>query len=233
MIDVNAPDFWPTLIANVLRATGDTLYMVGITMVLTAVFGLAIGVLLVVTDRGGILDAPFGSRALGRAINAVLGFVVNVLRSTPFVILMIALIPFTYLLLGTSFGNTAATVPLAVAAIPFFARIVEIGIREVPGGLVEAAESLGATRWQILRKVLVPEALPALILGFTTTVVSIINFSAIAGVVGAGGLGALAITRGYQQYNWQYIVVIVVVLVVLVQLLQSLGGVLAKRLSHR
>lgn len=233
MIDADSPEFWSQLFANTLRATGETLYMVGVTMLITAILGTAIGVLLVVTERGGILEAPFGQRWLGRGLNVVLGFVVNVLRSVPFIILMIALIPFTYLLLGTSFGNAGATVPLAFAAVPFFARIVEIGIREVPSGLVEAAESLGATRWHLLSKVLLPEALPAIILGFTTTVVSIINYSAIAGVVGAGGLGNLAIMYGYQRYSWQYIVVVVVVLVVLVQLLQSAGGRLAKRLSHR
>lgn len=233
MIDPTDPDFWPKLFANLWKATLETLYMVGATMLVTAVLGLVLGVLLVATDRTGVLRAPFGSRALGRTINGVLAFVVNVTRSIPFVILMIALIPVTYALIGTSFGTTAAIVPLSAAAIPFFARIVEIAVREVPSGLIEAAESLGATKARTLTRVLVPEAVPAIILGFTTTVVSIINFSAIAGVIGAGGLGTLAISYGYQRYSTEYIVAVVVVLLILVQALQSLGGYLARRLSRR
>lgn len=232
MNDPSTIEFWSALGDNVLKATGETLYMVVATMVITFVVGLAVGVLLVATDRGGVLAAPWGSHTLGRAINVVVGIVVNITRSVPFVILMIALIPFTYLLLGTSFGTTPAIVPLTVAAVPFFARIVEIAVREVPGGCVEAAEALGASRWQIVSKVLVPEALPAIVLGFTTTVVSIINFTAIAGVIGAGGLGDLAIRYGYQRYSTEYIVVVVIVLVVLVQALQSAGGWLAKRLDR-
>jgi D-methionine transport system permease protein len=232
VIDVDDPDFWSDMAASLWEATLETLYMVGVTMLVTFVVGLVVGVLLVATDRGGILQAPFGSRALGRIVNVVIAIVVNITRSVPFVILMIALIPFTYVLIGTSFGSTAAIVPLSIAAIPFFARIVEIAVREVSAGKIEAADALGATRWQILAKVLVPEAMPAIVLGFTTTVVSIINFSAIAGVVGAGGLGDLAIRFGYQRYSTEYIVAVVIVLLVLVQALQSAGGVLARRLDH-
>lgn len=232
MIDTDSPEFWATLLANLWRATVETLYMVGVTMAVTFVVGLALGVLLVATDRGGVLRAPFGSRALGRTINGILTIVVNIARSIPFVILMIALIPVTFLIVGTSFGTTAAIVPLSVAAIPFFARLVEIAVREVPDGRVEAAEALGATRWQILTKVLIPESLPAVIRGFTTTVVSIINFTAIAGVVGAGGLGDLAIRYGYQRYSTEYIVAVVIVLLVLVQVLQVLGERLARRMDR-
>lgn len=232
MIDVNAPDFWPTLFANLWKATLETLYMVGATMVVTFVIGLVLGVLLVATDRGGVLERPFGSRAAGRAINVVLSVVVNITRSIPFLILMIALIPFTFLVLGTSFGSTAAIVPLSISAIPFFARLAEIALREVPDGRIEAAEALGCTRWQILTKVLVPESLPAMIRGFATTVVSIINFSAIAGTIGAGGLGDLAVRYGHQRYSTEYIICVVIVLVVLVQGLQTLGEWLAKRLDH-
>ena len=229
MINSADPGFWSDLVENLTRATWETLYMVLVTMIITWIVGLVIGVVLVATDRGGILQAPFGSRAVGRAVNVVTAVVVNVTRSVPFVILMIAL---TFVLIGTSFGSTAAIVPLSVAAIPFFARIVEIAVREVSPGKVEAADALGATRWQILAKVLVPEAMPAIVLGFTTTVVSIINFSAIAGVIGAGGLGDLAIRYGYQRYSTEYIVAVVLVLLVLVQALQSTGGLLARRLDH-
>ena len=232
MINSADPGFWSDLVENLTRATWETLYMVLVTMIITWIVGLVIGVVLVAPDRGGILQAPFGSRAVGRAVNVVTAVVVNVTRSVPFVILMIALIPVTFVLIGTSFGSTAAIVPLSVAAIPFFARIVEIAVREVSPGKVEAADALGATRWQILAKVLVPEAMPAIVLGFTTTVVSIINFSAIAGVIGAGGLGDLAIRYGYQRYSTEYIVAVVLVLLVLVQALQSTGGLLARRLDH-
>lgn len=226
------PGFWSTLWGNVWSATLETLLMVGLTMLITFVAGLAIGVLLVTTDRGGVLERPFGSRALGRTINVVLSVIVNITRSVPFLILMIALIPFTYWLLGSSFGTLPAVVPLSISAIPFFARLAEIALREVPDGRIEAAEALGCTRWQILSKVLVPESLPAMIRGFATTVVSIINFSAIAGTIGAGGLGDLAVRYGYQRYSTEYIVIVVVVLVVLVQGLQSFGEWLAKRLDH-
>ncbi|GAA1963166.1 methionine ABC transporter permease [Microbacterium aquimaris] len=232
MIDSADPGFWSDLVENVAQATWETLYMVLATMLITWVVGLAVGVVLVATDRGGILQAPFGSRALGRTINILVAVVVNITRSIPFVILMIALIPVTFVLIGTSFGSTAAIVPLSVAAVPFFARIVEIAVREVSPGKVEAADALGATRWQILSKVLVPEAMPAIVRGFTTTVISIINFSAIAGVIGAGGLGDLAIRYGYQRYSTEYIVAVVLVLLVLVQVLQSAGGLLAARLDH-
>lgn len=231
MIDTASSDFWPTLLANLWQATYETLHMVGVTMVVTFVIGLALGVLLVATDRGGALQAPFGSRALGRGINVILAVVINITRSVPFLILMIALIPFTRLLLGSAFGTTAAIVPLSICAIPFFARLAEISLREVDPGKVEAAEALGATRWQILSKVLVPESLPGMIRGFATTVVSIINFSAIAGTIGAGGLGDLAVRFGHQRYSTEYIVCVVVVLVVLVQALQSFGERLAKRLD--
>ncbi|MEJ1155860.1 MULTISPECIES: methionine ABC transporter permease [Microbacterium] len=232
MIDSTDPGFWADLLENLAKATWETLYMVVVTMIVTFIVGLAVGVILVATDRGGILQAPFGSRGLGRTINVIVAIVVNITRSVPFVILMIALIPVTYVLIGTSFGSTAAIVPLSVAAIPFFARIVEIAVREVSPGKVEAAEALGATRWQILSKVLVPEALPSIVLGFTTTVVSIINFSAIAGVIGAGGLGDLAIRYGYQRYSTEYIVAVIIVLLIMVQVLQSTGSFVARRIDH-
>ncbi|MGZ0211185.1 MAG: methionine ABC transporter permease [Actinomycetales bacterium] len=233
MIDSTAPGFWPQLFETLLKATGETLYQVGVTMLITLVLGLALGTLLVVTDRGGILERPFGSRVAGRIINAVTQTVVNLGRSIPFIILMIALIPFTRLLLGSAFGVTAAIVPLTVAAIPFYARIVEISLREVNEGLVEAGHSLGATRWQLVSKVIIPEAVPGLIRGFTTTVVSIVNYSAIVGAIGGGGLGDVAIRYGHQRYSVIHIVAVIIVLVAIVQIVQVVGARLANRMSHR
>ncbi|EPR76981.1 Methionine ABC transporter permease protein [Leifsonia rubra CMS 76R] len=233
MIDSTAPDFWPQLFETLLRATGETLYQVGVTMLITLILGLAAGTLLVITDRGSILESPFGSIAAGRIINGVLQAVVNLGRSIPFIILMIALIPFTRFLLGSAFGVTAAIVPLAVAAIPFYARIVEISLREVSEGLVEAGLSLGATRWQLVSKVIVPEAVPGLIRGFTTTVVSIVNYSAIVGAIGGGGLGDVAIRYGHQRYSVIHIVAVIIVLVAIVQIVQAVGARLANRMSHR
>jgi len=233
VIDPTAPDFWPQLFATLWKATGETLYQVGVTALLTLLLGLAIGTLLVITDRGGILESPFGSLAAGRGINLVLQAVVNLGRSIPFIILMIALIPFTRLILGTAFGVTAAIVPLTVAAVPFFARIVEMSLREVATGLVEAGQSLGASRWQLVSKVIIPEAVPGLLLGFTTTVVSVISYSAIVGVIGGGGLGDVAIRYGHQRYSVIHIVAVIVILVALVAVIQLIGSRLAKRLSHR
>ena len=172
MIDRNDPYFWADLLDTILKGAGETFYTVGLSLLFTVIFGLATGVLLVTTESGGLLSKLFGSRALGFFVNRVLDAVVNIGRSIPFIILMILLIPFTRLLVGSFIGPTAAIVPLTIAGIPFFARLVEIGIREVPVGLVEAAQSLGATRWTILTKVMVAEAVPALALGLSTTVVT-------------------------------------------------------------
>lgn len=233
MIDRNDPDFWSDMFQVVWEATGQTAYMVLVSLILTVIFGLAIGILLVTTERGGLLAKPFGSRALGVAINRVLEVIVNLGRSIPFIILMILLIPVTRVIVGTGFGPTAAIVPLTVAGIPFFARLVEIAVREVPSGVVEAAESLGASRWTILTKVLVAESVPALTLGLSTTVVSLIAYSAMVGTVGGGGLGDVAFRYGYQRYSLEYMLVVVVILVLIVQVLQSAGNGLARRLSHR
>lgn len=232
MIDSSDPDFWPDLFATVWKATGETVYQVGWTLLLTAILGVIVGTLLVVTDKGGMLERPLGSRALGRTINVVLQLIVNLGRSIPFIILMIALIPFTRLILGTAFGVTAAIVPLTVAAVPFFARIVEMSLREVAPGLLEAGSSLGATRWQLVSKVLLPEALPGLILGFTTTAVSVVNFSAIVGTIGGGGLGDVAMRYGYQRYSTEYIVVVIIVLVAIVACIQALGGWMSNRMRR-
>lgn len=233
MIDRNDPDFWSDMFDIVLAATWETLYMVFVALLLTVIFGIAIGVLLVTTEDDGLYAKPFGSRALGRVLNRVLDLVVNVGRSIPFIILMFLLIPFTRLVVGTFIGPTASIVPLTIAGIPFFARLVEIAVREVPRGLIDAAVSLGATRRTILFKVLLAEAVPALMLGLSTTVVGLIGYSAMVGAVGGGGLGDVAYRYGYQRYSLEYMVVVVIVLVVLVQILQSVGSYIARRTSHR
>jgi D-methionine transport system permease protein len=206
------------------QATRETLMMVGVAMAVTIPLGLALGVLLLITGRGQILAAPFANR--------VIGAVVNVGRSVPFIILLVAVIPLTRALVGTTIGTTAAIVPLALATIPFFARIVETSLREVPGGLVEAAIAAGARRREIVTKVLIPEALPSLVAGVTITTIGVLGYSAMAGAVGGGGLGDVAIRYGYQRYETSITVATVVVLVVLVQLLQFAGDRVARRLSH-
>lgn len=233
MLDRNDPSFWSDLFETVLQGSVETLYTVGVSLLFTVIFGLAAGVVLVTTESGGLLAKPFGSRALGVVLNRALDLLVNVGRSIPFIILMILLIPFTRLIVGSFIGPTAAIVPLTIAGIPFFARLVEIGIREVPVGLVEAAESLGANRWTILAKVMVAEAVPAIALGLSTTVVGLIGYSAMVGAVGGGGLGDVAFRYGYQRYSPEYMFAVVIILIVLVQLFQSLGNFAARRLSHR
>lgn len=233
MIDPNDPGFWSDMFSAVMYATGETFYMVLVSLLLTTVLGLLVGLLLVTTDEGGIYAKPFGSRRAGIVVNRALEIVVNIGRSIPFIILMILLIPLTRALVGSFIGPTAAIVPLTVAGVPFFARLVEIAVREVPVGVVEAAQSLGAKRGTILTKVLVAEAVPGLMLGLSTTVVSLISYSAMVGAVGGGGLGDLAFRYGYQRYSLEYMIVVVIVLVVIVQILQSLGNWAAKRISHR
>ncbi|MDJ0376759.1 methionine ABC transporter permease [Cryobacterium sp. PH31-L1] len=233
MIDPTDPGFWPGLFQVLLVGTGETLYMVGVALLLTVLIGLPLGIVLVGTERGGLFEAPFGSIWFGHIVNRVLEFIVNLGRSVPFIILMVALIPFTRLVVGTFIGSTAAIVPLTIVAIPFFARMVEIAIKEVDAGLIEAAESLGATRWQIVAKVLVPESLSTLILGLSTTVTSIINFSAMVGTVAGGGLGSVAVLYGYQRYSTIHMVAVIILIFVIVMILQGLATGLARRFSHR
>jgi D-methionine transport system permease protein len=208
----------------ITQATRETLVMVGIAMAVTIPLGLLLGVLLLITGRGQILQASFAHRCIGA--------VVNVGRSVPFIILLVAVIPLTRALVGTTIGTTAAIVPLALATIPFFARIVETSLREVPHGLVEAALASGARRRDVVTKVLIPEALPSLVAGVTITTIGVLGYSAMAGAVGGGGLGDVAIRYGYQRYETSITIATVVVLVVLVQVLQFAGDRLARRLSH-
>ncbi len=216
---------WTALLPELWRATQETLYMVGVATVFTAIFGLPLGVLLVITDRRGILPAP--------ALNRALAAIVNIGRSLPFIILLVAVIPLTRLIVGTSIGSTAAIVPLTLAAIPFFARVVETAIREVERGLIEAAQAMGATNWQIVIKVLIPEALPSLVLGLTITIIGLIGYSAMAGAVGGGGLGDLAIRYGYQRFQTDVMIATVVLLIILVQGIQMLGDWTARRITRR
>lgn len=215
----------PVLIGLLLDALKETLIMVGVAAAVSAFLGIPLGVLLVLTSRGHILQNTI--------INTVLGVVVNVTRSTPFIILLIAIIPLTRLIVGTSIGTSAAIVPLTVAAIPFVARLAEASIREVDPGLIEAAQAMGATPGQIVFKVLIPESWPGIIAGLTVTVVSLIGYSAMAGTIGGGGLGDLGIRYGYQRFQPDVMLAVVVVLIVLVQSVQSLGDVLARRLNKR
>ena len=213
------------LINMLMEATWQTLYMVAISTLLGAVGGLPIGVFLACSQKGELLSAP--------AVNKVLGVVVNATRSVPFIILVVAIIPFTRLVAGTSIGTTAAIVPLTIAAIPFIARLVENAIREVDSGLIEAARAMGATPLQIIRKVLIPEALPGIALGLTLAVVSLIGYSAMVGAVGGEGLGDLGIRYGYQRFMPEVMLAVVVILIVLVQLVQSLGEGLARFVDKR
>lgn len=207
------------------RSTWETLLMTGASGLASLVFGLPIGLLLVLTDRGAILQNLW--------LNRILGGVVNAFRSVPFIILLVALIPFTRLVVGTSIGTFAAIVPLSVAAIPYYARIAEVSLREVDPNLVEAARSMGAGRWTIVREVLIPEALPGLVSGFVVTLVTLIGATAVAGAIGAGGLGDLAIRYGYQRFETNVMVAVVAILIVMVCLLQWGGDRLVARLDHR
>jgi D-methionine transport system permease protein len=215
----------PEILRLIWEATLDTLWMVAVAASLATLFGLPLGVFLATSRKGELFAAPL--------VNKALGFVVNATRSTPFIILVVAIIPFTRLLVGTSIGTKAAIVPLTIAAAPFVARLIESAIREVDQGLVEAARAMGATPLQIVRKVLVPEALPTIVLSLTLAVVSLIGFSAMVGAVGGGGLGDLGIRYGYQRFMPDVMAVVVVVLIVLVQLVQSTGDHLSRRLNKR
>ncbi len=219
------PNLTPPVIDLIVKATLDTLTMVAVAGALGVIVGLPLGVFLATSRKGELFAAP--------ALNATLGAVVNVTRSTPFIILVVAIIPLTRALVGTSIGTAAAIVPLSVAAAPFIARIVEGAIREVDQGLVEAARAMGATPLQTVRKVLIPEALPAIALGLTLAAVSLIGYSAMVGAVGGGGLGDLGIRYGYQRFMPDVMLAVVAVLVALVQVTQSLGDRLARRLNKR
>ncbi|MFC5386070.1 methionine ABC transporter permease [Aquamicrobium segne] len=208
-----------------LRSLWETVLMTGASGAISFIFGLPLGLALVVSDRGGIAENLW--------INRILGIVVNGFRSVPFIILLVALIPVTRLIAGTSIGTWAAIVPLSIAATPYYARIAEVSLREVDKGLIEAVRAMGGSRWTLVREVLVPEAMPGIVAGFTVTLVTLVGASAMAGAIGAGGLGDLAIRYGYQRFETSVMIAVVAVLIVMVSALQWAGDRLVARLDRR
>lgn len=209
---------WPALV--------ETLQMVGLAGLATVLFGLPLGVVLFITQPGGLAEH--------RATNLVLGgFIINITRAIPYAILMLTLVPFTRSVVGTSIGPITASVSLTIASVPFFARLVEASLREVHPGKVDAAHAMGSTRFQTIWKVLLPEARPSLVANVTTTVVTLIGYSAMAGLIGGGGLGRLAYNYGYQRYQFEVMITVLVILVVLVQLVQVVGDAVVRRVDHR
>ena len=214
-------DVFPLL----MKALGETVAMVVVSMVAATAIGVPLGVLLVTTAKGGVLACPVLNRAVAAVVNAI--------RSIPFIILMVAIIPFTRLVAGTSIGTTAAMVPLTLASIPFIGRQVETSLREVPYGIIEAALAMGATPMQIIWRVYLPEALSGIVAQLTTVVIALVGESAMAGAIGGGGLGDLAIRYGYQRFRPEIMLATVVVLIALVQLVQFAGNALAKKLNKK
>jgi len=216
---------WSEMQPLLTQGTVDTLYMVLWSALVTVLVGLPLGVLLVLTDKGGLLQ--------NTPVNKVVGVIVNIGRSLPFIILLIALIPFTTWVVGTFIGPTAMIVPLAVGAIPFFARLVETAVREVDHGLVEAVQSMGGSIPTIVRKVLLPQSLPSLVSGITTTVIVLIGYSAMAGAVGGEGLGSKAVTYGFQRFDNRFMLITVALLIVIVTLVQLIGDLAVRLLARR
>ena len=206
-----------------LEALGQTLYMTIIATVLATIIGFIIAIILVVTDEKGLRP--------NKQINTVLGAIINTVRSFPFIILIVAIIPFTRMIVGTSIGVDAALVPLTIGAAPFIARVIESALKEVDRGLIEAAKSFGASDFQIIFKVMIKEALPSIVSGITLSTISILGYTAMAGSVGAGGLGAVALTYGHQRFDTQAMIYTVVTLIIIVQVIQYLGSLAYKKLS--
>ena len=213
------------LIDLLISGTIDTFLMVGVSALFAFLIGLPLALVLVSTRQYGIYPS--------KGINKILGAVVNITRSIPFLILMVALIPLTRWIVGTSYGVWAAVVPLTLAATPFFARIAEVSLREVDQGLIEAAQAMGCNRKQIIWHVLLPEALPGIVAGFTVTIVTMINSSAIAGAIGAGGLGDIAYRYGYQRFDMHIMLAVIIVLVIIVICVQSIGDTVSHQLDKR
>lgn len=207
-----------------VNASLETLYMVAIASIIATILGLPLGVILFVTRKGNILE--------NTAAHQILAVIVNVTRSIPFIILMIAVIPLTRFLIGSSIGTNAAIVPLSLSAVPFVARVVENALLEVNKGLIEAAIAMGATYHQIIRKVLIPEALPGIINGITLTIISLIGYSAMAGAIGGGGLGDLAVRYGYQRFDIGMMLMTIIIMIGLVQIIQFIGDAIAKKFTH-
>lgn len=210
---------------DIAKAFGETMFMIGISLTIAVLIGLPLGVVLFITDRGLFLENRF--------VKSTLGFFVNIVRSIPFIILLVALIPLTKLIVGSTIGPGAASVSLSVAAIPFFARIVETSLREIDRGVIEAAVAVGATPWMIIKDVLLPEAKSSIVQGVTLTIISLVAYSAMAGVVGGGGIGDLAIRFGYYRYDNTIMIATIVILIVLVQIIQQIGDWTSKAIDKR
>ncbi len=210
---------------RLLGSLGETLMMTAVSGAISFAVGLPLGLILVGSSPGGLWES--------RWLNRIVGAIVNGFRSLPFIILLVAVIPLTRLLVGTSIGTAAAIVPLSISGIPYFGRVSEVALREVDRGLIEAVRAMGGGKWTIIREALVPEALPSLIAGFTVTLVLLVGASAMAGAVGAGGLGDLAIRYGYQRFETSVMVAVIVVLIALVALIQAGGDWLARSVDHR
>lgn len=203
----------------------ETIYMLSVSTLLTVLIGLPLGTILVITSKDHIMPM--------KSVNSVLSYIVNMTRSFPFIILMIVIFPLTKFLVGKRIGTTAAIVPLVFAAVPFFARLVETSLREIPWGVIEASLSMGATTMQTIVKVMLPEAMSSIVLAVTTTIIGLIGYSAMAGSIGGGGLGDLAIMYGYQRYQTNIMISTVIVLIILVQFIQSAGNMIAKKLDKK
>lgn len=213
------------MIQLLITGIGETLYMVVISTVTAYVFGIPLGVIMYITDKKGICR--------NRVINLVVGVIINIIRSVPFLILLVAILPFTRLVVGTTIGPTATIVPLIVAAIPFVARMVESSLKEVDGGVIEAAKAMGSSNFQIITRVLLPEAKPSLLVGLTIAITTILGYSAMAGFTGGGGLGAIATNYGYYRYQTDVMLITVAVLVIIVQIFQEVGIRIVNRLDKR
>ncbi|MFE4705479.1 methionine ABC transporter permease [Peribacillus simplex] len=210
---------------QLLTAFGDTLYMVAISLVFSGLIGLPLGILLVITRKGHILENKW--------VFNVLNPIINILRSVPFIILLVAVIPLTRMIVGSAIGMNAAIVPLIFYAAPYIARLVENSLLEVDKGIIEAAQAMGATTWQIIYRFLIPEGLSSLILTFTTATIGLVGSTAMAGAVGAGGVGDLALAYGYQRFDTMTMIVTVAALVIIVQLLQSTGNFISRKIRRR
>lgn len=209
----------------VLLATWETVYMVAISTAFSYILGLPLAIILVISDKGHIRE--------NLRLNRIIGSIVNATRSLPFIILLILAIPFTRMIIGTSIGTVASIVPLSLAATPFVARLVEASLKEIDWGLIEAALSMGANNWQIICRVLLPEAMPSVILGVAITAINLVGYSAMAGVLGGGGLGTLAYYYGFMRYQTGVMWITVVVLIVFVQAIQALGNILSARVQSK
>lgn len=225
LVSLGLSEYLSKIIGLLANGTLDTLYMVLLATAISIVFGVPLGVLLLITSKGYFWYSP--------RFYAVLGAVVNALRSVPFIILMVAIIPITKMLVGTSIGTTAAIVPLTFSTVPFLGRLVETSLRTVPYGLIEAALSMGASPWRIISRVLIPEAMPELVQNFTLTLIVIIGSSAMAGTIGGGGLGDIAIRYGYMRFQAGIMAATVVILIVMVQIAQWIGDYLTSKVDHR